>query len=1101
MPSRLARLALALVALATVGLHATAPSAPPTIAIPPTGGPVDLFGTFTLSVQATGTEPLSYQWKLNGTPIAGATASSYFANGAGSYSVAVTNSAGTTESAPAVVRPDDPSVALKPFTIPNTTPSGVFPDLRAWNPEPAGAAGVVTVSADGHFQVGGNRIRFFGVDLTSNKNFPTHAGADLHAQRLARFGFNSVRFHWADSFWPYYTEEPGSLIIKDSSTSRRFDENARDRLHYFMARCADVGIYANVNLLVARSFQKDDGLGAEIATMPWARQHLLSFFNDRMVELQKEYAVWLLASPNPYRNNRSLAQDPAVAIVEILNENGLADGWLHGQLAAMPTVYTDELQRRWNVWLRTRYADQAALYAGWFAVDEPLGPNRLAAVTASLSSEGWSLYRDLPNGAAATTSVAADFNGAPCRVVQTASAGNFASVQLLHKDLSLAAHEAYTLSFWAKVEASETVHTVKLYAARAGYADLCEPIKVQGAEWQYYTRTFVMRATEEKSRLGFCLGVAPGRTWIADVQLRPGGSVGTLPPGVTLAAGNIPALLTNEPSDHIGMREDWVRFLLDLERTYWSGMRDYIRSLGFQAVVVGTIARNSPASCQAVLQAMDTHNYWNYPALGPSYRDHTDRFDWSMEHRAMVNSPRENDMIFGALRQVKGYPNIATEYEHPAPNLYAGEQEFFFPAFAALQDLDGYWVYSYWTNDRLAIWDHWDSLNSMNKLANIPIAAALFRRDVSPALNEYVVGMTPAREITEIVTRAGHFNMPHAAFVGMPPSVALVSRIRMAIGEGATGPATPPARPAGPVFVSDTGELRWDSTDPAAGFFTIDTPRTKAFAGFGSGRRVELGGVAITTGVTRLDWCTVGVTLLEGDGFAGTGAGRALVVATGQYANTGWKWRDATHTGLTNWGGAPFLVEIVPAQIELPVPAARVQAWALSAAGARLAELPVTEQSGRATLTLGQGGDTLWYEVQLSADPSNNYAAWRTAHFSGADRTNDAISGPAADPDRSGFSNYTRYAFGLAARGPVQSPVRNGAVTIDGATYLTLTFPRRAAATDVRYTVESSSDLVTWATVPGAVYVPAATPVTYRDSVVSAPATPRFLRLRVAPSP
>ena len=1097
MLSRRPRLTALLLVLAAA-LPAASPAAPPVITAQPAGGAVDLFGTFSLSVHASGTEPLAYQWKLDGKPIAGATESNYFANGAGAYSVVVSNAAGTAESAAAVVLPDDPSIALKPFTIPNTTPAGVFPDLRAWNPEPAGASGVVTVGADGHFQVGGRRIRFFGVDLTSNKNFPTHAGAELHAQRLARFGFNSVRFHWADSFWPYYTEEPGSLIIKDSATSRRFDENARDRLHYFMARCADVGIYANVNLLVARTFQKDDGLGAEIATMPWARQHLLSFFNDRMVELQKEYAAWLLASPNPYRDNRPLAQDPAVAIVEILNENGLADGWLHGQLAAMPAVYTDELQRRWNAWLRARYADQAAMYEGWFAVDEPLGLNRLVDVTTAPSSEGWSLYRDTPNGAAATTSVAPDFNGAPCRVVQTTSAGNFASVQLLHKDLPLAAHEAYTLSFWAKVEDPDTVHTVKLYAARAGYPDLCEPLKVQGTEWKHYTRTFVMRTTEERSRLGFCLGVAPGRTWIADVQLCPGGTVGTLPAGITLEAANIPALLSNTITDHIGMREDWVRFLLDLERTYWSGMRDYIRSLGFRAVVVGTIARNSPASCQAELQAMDTHDYWNYPVLGPAYRDHSDKSDWSMEHRAMVNFPRENDMLYGALRQVKGYPNIATEYEHPAPNLYAGEQEFFFPAFAALQDLDGYWVYSYWTNDRLAIWDHWDSLNSMNKLANIPLAAALFRRDVSPALNEYVVAMTPAREITEIVTRAGHFNMPHAAFVGMSPSVALVSRIRMAIGEGATGLATPPARPDGPVFVSDTGELRWDSTDPAAGFFTIDTPRTKAFAGFGSGRHVELGGVAITTGTTRLDWCTVGVTLLEGESFAGTAAGRALVVATGQYANTGWKWRDANHNGLTNWGGAPFLVEIVPAQVELPVPAARVRAWALSPAGARLGELPVTEKNGRATLTLGTVGDTLWYEVQIAAEAAASYAAWRTAHFAGADLADPAISGPAADPERCGLSNYARYAFGLAARGPVQSPVRHGAVTVDGATYLTLAFPRRATGTDVRYTIESSSDLVTWAPVAGAVYTPAATSVTYRDLVATAPGTRRFLRLALS---
>ena len=66
-----------------------APAAPPSITAQPTGGAVDLFGTLTLAVEAPGSEPLAYQWKLDGKPIAGATASSYFANGAGSYPVAV----------------------------------------------------------------------------------------------------------------------------------------------------------------------------------------------------------------------------------------------------------------------------------------------------------------------------------------------------------------------------------------------------------------------------------------------------------------------------------------------------------------------------------------------------------------------------------------------------------------------------------------------------------------------------------------------------------------------------------------------------------------------------------------------------------------------------------------------------------------------------------------------------------------------------------------------------------------------------------------------------------------------------------------------------
>ena len=147
MLSPFTRLAVALLAVTTTSLPAanplpitTPPAAPaglasalPVITTQPVGGAVDLFGTFSLSVEATGAGPLTYQWKLDGTPIEDATAATYFVNGAGSYSVAVTNAAGTTESATAVVQPDDPSIALKPFAIPVDTPTGVFPDLRSWN--------------------------------------------------------------------------------------------------------------------------------------------------------------------------------------------------------------------------------------------------------------------------------------------------------------------------------------------------------------------------------------------------------------------------------------------------------------------------------------------------------------------------------------------------------------------------------------------------------------------------------------------------------------------------------------------------------------------------------------------------------------------------------------------------------------------------------------------------------------------------------------------------------------------------------------------------------------------------------------------------------
>lgn len=142
------------------------------------------------------------------------------------------------------------------------------------------------------------------------------------------------------------------------------------------------------------------------------------------------------------------------------------------------------------------------------------------------------------------------------------------------------------------------------------------------------------------------------------------------------------------------------------------------------------------------------------------------------------------------------------------------------------------------------------------------------------------------------------------------------------------------------------------------------------------------------------------------------------------------------------------------------------------------------------------------YVIELpaySGAPTDTYAAWRTSSFSGADLTNDAISGPNADPDGCGLTNYARYAFNLAPRGAVGAPVILDTVGEGAARVLRLTFPRRAMATDLSYSVEASTDLVAWTPVPGQTYAPG-TPstVTAQDSVaLGAGPTRRFLRIRV----
>src|SRR5258706_1020136 len=121
----------------------------PSISNPPQSQTVLAGQPAGFSVIATGTAPLSYQWRFDGTDIPGATLSSYSiaaaqTNDAGSYLVTITNSAGGAASAPVTL-----TVQFS-LTISGSSGGtvGRVPDLAAYNP---GATVSVTASPSSGF--------------------------------------------------------------------------------------------------------------------------------------------------------------------------------------------------------------------------------------------------------------------------------------------------------------------------------------------------------------------------------------------------------------------------------------------------------------------------------------------------------------------------------------------------------------------------------------------------------------------------------------------------------------------------------------------------------------------------------------------------------------------------------------------------------------------------------------------------------------------------------------------------------------------------------------------------------------------------------------
>ncbi len=106
-------------------LTVNAAAAAPSIATQPINVTVTAGQPATFTVAATGTAPLSYQWKKSGSAIAGATADSYTItatsatdNGA-TFSATVTNAIGTVTSNNAVLTVTEPTLTISTSSLPN----------------------------------------------------------------------------------------------------------------------------------------------------------------------------------------------------------------------------------------------------------------------------------------------------------------------------------------------------------------------------------------------------------------------------------------------------------------------------------------------------------------------------------------------------------------------------------------------------------------------------------------------------------------------------------------------------------------------------------------------------------------------------------------------------------------------------------------------------------------------------------------------------------------------------------------------------------------------------------------------------------------------
>jgi hypothetical protein len=226
-------------------------------------------------------------------------------------------------------------------------------DLSFLLKKPAGRDGFITVR-DGHFSTpSGKRFRAWGINVTAGATVPSKAEAPFYARFLAQRGINCLRFHFLD------LPAPRGIIDPTRKDTRGFDPEYLDRFDFFVAELKKQGIYTNLNLNVARTYKEKDGV-KDWEFIGYAKG--LTYFDDRLIELQKEYASMLLTHLNPYTQSE-YRNEPAVAIVELVNENSIVESWFSGRLLGRnvtrnPGTWTDitrsyeiALTEKFNQWL------------------------------------------------------------------------------------------------------------------------------------------------------------------------------------------------------------------------------------------------------------------------------------------------------------------------------------------------------------------------------------------------------------------------------------------------------------------------------------------------------------------------------------------------------------------------------------------------------------------------------------------------------------------------------------------------------------------------------------------------------------------------------
>jgi hypothetical protein len=176
---------------------------------------------------------------------------------------------------------------------------------------------------------------------------------------LAKWGVNAVRLHK-----PF---GPGWEGIGDEHDGTKLTAKGLDQMDYFLAKLKEHGLYYGLSHTYGyriRPGNRQRYLAYdEIATGLNGNTYGLINFAEDVQDLLIEMVVGALRHRNPY-TAQTWAEDPALAYIELHNEDDIFFFTTENVLAKCPT-YRRDLMRRFAKWLKAKYGTQDALAKAW----------------------------------------------------------------------------------------------------------------------------------------------------------------------------------------------------------------------------------------------------------------------------------------------------------------------------------------------------------------------------------------------------------------------------------------------------------------------------------------------------------------------------------------------------------------------------------------------------------------------------------------------------------------------------------------------------------------------------------------------------------------